>query len=95
MDVAESRVYHYTLMYYDFFEFCTESVISLMAEGVIAEVRVSTNSEEPVGFKHVSSSDDLLSKGKYMLSKGQELNVIQLYIKNGRGNPKTQGLRSS
>lgn len=70
-------------------------MISLIAEGVIVEVRVSTNTEEPVGLKHVWSSDDLLSKGKYMLSKGQELNVIQLYIKNGRGNLKTQGLRSS
>lgn len=57
-------------MFYDSFEFCTVPVSSLLAEGMVAEVRVSTNSEEPVGLKLTWSSEDLLSKGKYLYSKG-------------------------
>lgn len=68
-------------MTYDFFEFCTSSVSSLVAERVDAAVRVSTNSEETGGI--VLGVQTLCPKGKYSKkdkSKTKVMNNVEIWL---------------
>lgn len=54
------------MRFYDLFEFCTAPVSSLVADGVVAGVRLSTNTDEPVGLKLADCLRTFCPKAKYL-----------------------------